>query len=727
MRNKITRVRVLLPIQGLSQLDYAVPDDMTLAPGDFVRVPLGPRIVTGVVWDEGGANGKVVALDKLKPVAEKINLPPLPKATRRFVHWVSDYYLAAANGLLRMTMPVPGALENPPTKTYYHRGVAEGVKLTDKRQSVWDAIRDGEMLSAKELAERAGVSDAVVRAMAGTAALEAITASVDAPYLTPDPEHPGPKLSKEQQSAADELKSAVTAHEFKPILLEGVTGAGKTEVYFEAIAEALRDPSAQILVLIPEIGLTSQWLGRFEKRFGVRPVQWHSDLGQAERRRAWRSILKGEARVVVGARSALFLPFQDLSLIIVDEEHDPSYKQEDGLCYNARDMAVVRAHLGEIPVVLASATPSLETVQNALSERYAHVKLKSRHGGAALPDIHAVDMRQAKLPAGRWLSPELVKGVQQALEDKEQALLFLNRRGYAPLTLCRTCGERLECPNCSSWLVEHRLANKLMCHHCGYNQRLMNICPSCENENTLVACGPGVERLAEEVRIEFPDARILELTSDTLTSPSRAAAAVQAIDDGDVDIIVGTQLVTKGYHFPNLTLVGVVDADLGLAGGDLRAAERSFQQLTQVAGRAGRAQKPGRVYVQTHMPENPVMQALISGDQDAFIAREAEARKLHHMPPFGKLAALIVSATEERQALSHARALAKAIPQADGVQVLGPAPAPMAILRGRYRFRLLVKATRRINMQKYLSAWLKRVPKNNAIRLGLDIDPYSFM
>jgi len=727
VRNKTTRVRVLLPIQGLSQLDYAVGEDLVLEPGDFVRVPLGPRIVNGVVWDEGHANGKDVAFEKLKPVGEKINLPPLAKATRRFVHWVSDYYLAAPNGILRMTMPVPAALQEPPTKTYYRRGVNDGVKLTEKRQSVWDAIRDGEMLSAKELGERAGVSDAVVRAMANTPALDAVTSSVDAPYLAPDPEHPGPTLSDDQQGVADELCTAVTAHAFKPILLEGVTGSGKTEVYFEAIAQALREPGAQVLVLIPEIGLTSQWLGRFEERFGVRPVQWHSDLGQAERRRAWRSILKGEARVVVGARSALFLPFQDLSLIIVDEEHDPSYKQEDGLCYNARDMAVVRAHLGEIPVVLASATPSLESVQNALSERYTHVKLKSRHGGALLPDIRAVDMRQVKLPAGRWLSPDLVEAVHQTIQDKEQALLFLNRRGYAPLTLCRTCGERLECPNCSSWLVEHRLAGRLMCHHCGYNQRLMTACPSCENENTLVACGPGVERLAEEVRHEFPDARILELTSDTLTSPARAAAAVQSIDDGDVDIIVGTQLVTKGYHFPNLTLVGVVDADLGLSGGDLRAAERSFQQLTQVAGRAGRAQKPGRVFIQTHMPENPVMQAMLSGNQDAFIAREAEARKLHHMPPFGKLAALIVSAPEERDALMHARALAKAIPQAEGVQVLGPAPAPMAVLRGRYRFRLLVKATKRINMQKYLSAWLKRVPKNNAIRLGLDIDPYSFM
>lgn len=725
METEKDRIRVLLPIQGLNVLDYA-PGDIDLHPGDFVHVPLGPRIVTGIVWD-GPANGRKVAADKLKPVSERLDLPPLCEDARRFIRWVADYYLAAPNTLLRMTMPVPAALSAPPEKLLYKLGDADITGMTEKRKAVLSALRPNEALSVKDLAERAGVTDGVVRALIKNGALNAVTQSVDAPYPTPDPEHPGPQLSPEQREAADALIQSVKGGRYEAILLEGVTGAGKTEVYFEAIAQALRQPHAQVLVLVPEIALTSQWLGRFEDRFGVRPTLWHSDLGMAERRRAWRAILKGEARVIVGARSALFLPFQALNLIIVDEEHDPSFKQEDGLCYNARDMAVVRAHLGGFPVVLASATPSLETVQNVAQGRYSHVKLTARHGGASLPRLHAIDMRRAKLPATKWLSPDLTHAIGQTMGRGEQALLFLNRRGYAPLTLCRTCGERLECPNCSAWLVEHRLANRLQCHHCGHAEAIPKTCPSCEDKDSLVACGPGVERLGEEVRAEFPGARVLELTSDSLTSPAKAASAVAAIQNGNVDIIVGTQLVTKGYHFPNLTLVGVIDADLGLAGGDLRAAERSFQQLTQVAGRAGRAEREGQVFIQTHMPENPVMQALLSGDQDAFMAREADARRLHHMPPFGRLAALIISGQQENQVIQVARGLARLAPQAQGVAVLGPAPAPLTLLRGKYRYRLLIKCERHINIQRYLSHLLAKAPRAKDTRIALDIDPYSFL
>lgn len=721
------RVRVLLPITGLSALDYRVPDGLDLQAGDLVRVPLGRRTLTGVVWEQDALPAKAAPDDKLKAVIERLDLPGLDAPMRHFLLWVARYYMATPNSVLRMALSAPAAFDGARLRQMVQLGKTRPGRLTPAREKVLAALAPGQQLSAAALAQRAGVGQGVVRGLTGTGALETVAVPADAPYPAPDPGCAGPALSAEQAQAAKPLANAVKAGGYGAYLLEGVTGAGKTEVYFEAIAQALRHDRGQVLVLVPEIGLTAQWLDRFAARFGAPPVLWHSDLGVAERRRAWHAVNAGGARVVVGARSALFLPFRDLRLIVVDEEHDPSFKQEDGLCYNARDMAVVRAHLTGCPVVLSSATPSLETVQNAASGRYVRVHLPSRFGGAAMPGIQAVDMRQMNMPAGRWLSPPLIAATQGALARGEQALFFLNRRGYAPLTLCRTCGERMECPQCSAWLVEHRYEGRLICHHCGFGLPVPKACPHCEAEGSLVACGPGVERLAEEARAQFPDARIVEVTSDHLTGPKRAADLVGAVEQGQVDIIIGTQMVTKGYHFPKLTLVGVIDADLGLAGGDLRAAERSFQQLTQVAGRAGRAAAAGTVLVQTHMPENPVMAALIAGDQAAFLAQEAAARRQRGMPPFGRLAALIVSGKDEAAVIRTARLLGQAAPSRQGITVLGPAPAPLALLRGRHRQRLLVKADKGAGLQQILRAWLGRVPRPGHVRVAIDIDPYSFL
>ncbi len=506
-----------------------------------------------------------------------------------------------------------------------------------------------------------------------------------------------------------------------------MTGSGKTEVYFEGLVEALRDPSAQVLVLVPEIALTSQWMDRFEKRFGTKPVVWHSEIGLAGRRRAWRAIAAGEARVVVGARSALFLPYQNLAFITVDEEHDPSFKQEEGVLYHARDMAIVRAKLAGCPVVLASATPSLETLVNADAGRYESLQLRERHGGAILPEMRSIDMRHEPAEAGTWLSPILVKEIEATLASREQVMLFLNRRGYAPLTLCRTCGHRIECPSCSAWLVEHRFRRELQCHHCGHSCETPKVCPECDNEDTLVACGPGVERMFEEVTSRFPEARVSVMTSDTMTTPSETAKVVHEIADGKLDIIIGTQIVTKGYHFPNLTLVGVVDADLGLRGGDLRAGERTYQQLVQVAGRAGRADKLGRVYLQSYEPEHPVVDALLSGNHEAFLKAEKAARMLHHMPPFGKLVALILSSEVMADALEQGRKLASCAPVEHGVDFVGPAPAPMARVRGQHRFRMLVHARKETKIQPIIREWVLRAQKVKGVRIKIDIDPYSFM
>ncbi len=537
---------------------------------------------------------------------------------------------------------------------------------------------------------------------------------------------PGPALSHDQQAAAERLVARVAEGGFGVTVLDGVTGSGKTEAYFAAIAAALA-AGQQVLVLLPEIALGAQWLGRFRRRFGAAPAEWHSDVSQSARRDTWRAVAAGRARIVVGARSALFLPFRELGLIIVDEEHDPSYKQEDGVCYQARDMAVLRASLARVPVVLVSATPSLETVVNVSRGRYQRVELPKRHAEASLPEVELVDMRRERTEPGRFLSPPLAEAIGQALQAGEQVLLFLNRRGYAPLTLCRACGYRFQCPNCTAWLVEHRFTHRLVCHHCGYPAPVPALCPECLAAGTLVPCGPGVERLQEEVAARFPGARTALMVSDLLSGPRAAADLAEAMTEQRYDVLIGTQIVAKGHHFPMLTLVGVVDADLGLVGGDLRAGERTYQLLQQVAGRAGRAERPGRALLQTYMPEQPVMQALAAGDRDRFLAAEASARRAAGLPPFGRLAALILSAGDPEAADFAARALARAAPQMPGLNVLGPAPAPLAILRGRHRRRFLVKAERTVNLQAVLHDWLARVRLSGSARLQVDIDPYSFL
>jgi primosomal protein N' (replication factor Y) len=721
-------VAVLLPLPLGEAYDYRVPDAMALAPGDFVAVPLGGRTVIGVVWGPAGGD---VDPAKLRDVVRIMPAPRMAESMRRFVTWVAAYTLTPPGAILRMAMSVPDALEPPRTETVYRltsdaaaNGAGGVAKITPARRRVLEFLRDAPALPLGDVAREAGVGTAVVKAMVDAGLLEAVQrrpSPGDMPTAAP-----GPSLSPAQAAAAADLADKVAARRYSATLLDGVPGAGKTEVYFEAVAAALAH-GRQALVLLPEIALSAQWLERFARRFGARPAEWHSDLTGAERRRTWRDVAEGRTRVVVGARSALFLPFADLGVIIVDEEHDNAFKQEDGALYNARDMAVVRARLTDVPVVLASATPSLETVANARSGRYAALHLPDRHGGARLPAIEVVDLRRLPPPRGRWLSPPVDTAVRDTLARGEQVLLFLNRRGYAPLTLCRACGHRLQCPHCSAWLVEHRFRGRLICHHCGYGAPLPPACPACEARDSFVPCGPGVERVAEEALAAFPERRIEIFASDTVATRRAAQAMVERIAAGDVDLIIGTQMAAKGYHFPMLTLVVVIDADLGLAGGDLRAAERTFQLLYQVAGRAGREDRPGRALLQTYLPEHPVIQALASGERDRFVATELAARESAGWPPYGRLAALIVSGADEAATDAAARALARAAPSTAGVKVLGPAPAPLSLLRGRYRRRLLLRGTRDIRVQDVLADWLARVDIPAAVRVQVDIDPYSFM
>jgi primosomal protein N' (replication factor Y) len=720
------RVRVLLPLPLAEAYDYSVPNGLRLAPGDYVQVPLGNRELTGVVW--GPATGRVAA-DRLKPVIARHDAPPLPEVGRSFVDWVAAYVMSPPGAVLKMTLSAPAALEPPRPVLAYRRGTVDiaDARLTPARRRVLEVLGDGPPRLPVELAREAGCGTGVLKGMAEIGLIEAVALPARPSGLRrPDGSGTRVELSPDQAAAARTLREQVQGGGFGVTLLDGVTGSGKTEVYFEAIAEAL-EAGRQVLVLLPEIALSAQWLRRFEARFGVPPVEWHSDLTSAQRRSTWRAVAEGEARVVVGARSALFLPYPELGLIVVDEEHEQAFKQEEGVIYHARDMAVVRARLGEIPIVLVSATPSLESSVNADQGRYRRIHLPGRHGSAVLPAIECIDLRLDRPERQRFLSPTLKLAIAETVAAGEQAMLFLNRRGYAPLTLCGYCGHRLECPNCTAWLVEHRLAGRLQCHHCGYSTELPARCPACETEGSFRACGPGVERIAEEVAESFPSLRAIVMASDLIHGPIQAAELVRQIESHEVDLVIGTQLVAKGYHFPLLTLVGVVDADLGLAGGDLRATERTYQLLHQVAGRAGRAERPGRVLLQTYMPEHPVLQALVEGDRDGFLAREVDARALRGMPPFGRLVALVVSGPDAGLVDRVAANLGRTAPRADGVEVLGPAPAPLAVLRGRHRRRLLLKAGRGVRVQPVVADWLSRVSVPGSVRVTVDVDPYSFL
>ena len=720
----MNRARVVTLNAALGPLDYRVPDGMQVEPGSVVVAPLGPRQLLGVVWDPERLPTEEVGDNRLRPLAALVDTAPIAAQLRRLAEWTADYYLSPLAAVLRMILPSAGALQGARQLIEYRPTGFSPDRLTPQREQAIERLV-GRQGTIRELADHAGVSDAVVRGLVNAGALEAVAVTADRPLDCPDPEFAPPSLNDEQREAAASLSGAI-GKGFDPVLLDGVTGSGKTEVYFEAIAECLRQ-GRQALVLLPEIALTEPFLKRFEARFGCAPAAWHSDLRSSQRRRTWRAIASGEAKVTVGARSALFLPYRNLGLIVVDEAHEPSFKQEEGVQYHARDVAVMRAKFEEIPIVLSSATPAIESRHMVEIGRYREVTLAERFAGAQLPEIRAIDLTQDPPPRGRWLAPSLAAELQSNLEAGEQSLLFLNRRGFAPLTLCRHCGHRFQCPNCTAWMVEHRLMHRLACHHCGHVMPPPQACPECGEEDSLVACGPGVERIADEVAALFPDARTAIVTSDTIWSPARAAEFVAAMDAGEIDIVVGTQLVTKGYHFPNLTLVGVVDADLGLAGGDLRAAERSFQQIQQVAGRAGRGDKPGRVLVQTHDPEAPVIAALVSGDVAGFYAAETEARREAAMPPFGRLAAIIISAEDQVETEAVARRIGAAAPHIEGMAVFGPAPAPLAMLRGRHRQRLLVHASRSLDVQDVIRDWLADIEWSAKVRVAVDVDPYSFL
>ena len=718
-------VDVLVPVALDHAYSYRVPDGVELAPGDLVTVPLGAREAIGVVW-KSDVEIRPGLHNRMKDVELKLDYPPLKPELRKFVDWVSDYTLSPRGMVLRMCLRMGEHLGPAREKVGVRLAGPAPQRMTAPRARVLQLLADGMVRAKSEAAHDAGVSAGVIDGLINEGTLETLVLPPEPVARQPDPEHAVPDFTDAQRAASDTLRATVANSGFSVTLVDGVTGSGKTEVYFEAVAEAIRRKK-QVLILMPEIALTAQFLDRFAGRFGVRPAEWHSEIAPRLRARTWSAVAAGDVPVVVGARSALFLPYADLGLIVVDEEHDPAYKQEDGVRYHARDMAVVRAREAKIPVALASATPSVETVVNAKRGRYVHLHLPERFGGQHLPSVEAIDLRREGPPRGRFISPRLAEQVKFAIERGEQALLFLNRRGFAPLTLCNACGHRMACPNCDAWLVDHRFKRRLVCHHCGYSMPPPEQCPKCEAKGTFVAVGPGVERLEQEAAELFPGSRILVLSSDLVDTVERLRQELDDVAEGRFDIVVGTQLVAKGHHFPKLNLVGIIDADLGLANGDPRAAERTFQLLHQVVGRAGREHGRGYGFLQTHQPEHPVMRALIAQDREAFYSAEIEVREKTGYPPFGRLASLLVSGGDKHATESHARKIAAVAPIHDDVRVLGPAEAPLALVRGRYRFRLLVKAPRGFDLSTYLREWLAGAPKaKGTLKLEVDVDPQSF-
>lgn len=727
-------VGVLLPLPFNDVFDYNIEGEARL--GEIVRVPWGKEQIVGVVWKLG----KSANIDdkKIKNIIEKFSFPPLSLELMKFIRFVADYNMAFLGLVLRMVLSVKGVFDDARMNVLYElsgKTLSEAkLKNSDARWQVMHFLEYA-AFNRQDIAKGAGVGQSVIKTLIDAGVLRPIFVEDKKEFQIPNVHHQKVKLTPEQQEAGDYL-SAKVGNGFSVTLLDGVTGSGKTEVYFEAVAKTL-EQGQQAVVLVPEIALTSQWLSRFERRFGVVPAKWHSGLGQKERVDTWKAIIEGRAKVIVGARSALFLPYQNLGLVVVDESHDASYKQEDVVNYQGRDMAVVRAKLEQFPLILSTATPALETIINVEEGKYDTVVLKSRFAAAVMPEIKVIDLKKDKpikieRPDGSgkeasWLSPILVKELKDNLERGEQSMLFLNRRGYAPLMICRDCGHRIQCPHCTAWLTEHKRNKSLICHHCGYSVSIPHECPECHSEDGLTACGPGVERVAEEVRLRFPQARIRIISSDITSSLAEVSEVIREMEEGLVDILVGTQILAKGHHFPSLTLVGIVDADLGLMGSDLRAGERTFQLLSQVSGRAGRGEKKGTVYLQTLAPENAVLQALSENNRSKFLKLEKKTRQILKMPPFGKLAAVIVSGNNQNEAEKIAIWLGQTAPNNEYISTLGPAPAPIFMLRNKYRFRLLLKTSKNIKIQDVLKDWLKRIQIPKQVRIQVDIDPYSFM
>ena len=724
-------VKVLIPNVINTGYDYKLTSDADI--GAFVRCTVMNRQYIGVIIGPGDSN---LEISKIKPIIEVCDLGLLSQADIKWIHKMSEWTLMSPGAVLRLIINVPDAFNPPRVEQLYAYNFEATGKMTDSRQAVCDAFQsnDNESMSVADIQNIAHVSSAVVKNMIKSNFLVPVDTrekSNDAfNYSYFDTK--SVVLNDEQQSVADIIADSINKNEFSVFLLDGITGSGKTQVYFDSVLRAYNNGKS-VLLMMPEIALTAQFINRFKQKFGAPPVVWHSNLTAARRRDIWRGVASGKIRIVVGTRSALFLPWQDLGLIVVDEEHDTSYKQEDMGLYHARDMAVLRAKISGFPIILASATPSFETLHNVVLGKYTRLCLRSRFGGASLPSIEAIDMREQhpevyklddkEIPGN--LSPKLCEEIRNTLESKQQVMLFINRRGFAPIIQCKKCGWVAQCPDCSIGLNYHKHLGKMVCHMCGKMMSVPDKCPQCGNEVSMR--GAGLEKIEEEISVKFPNARTALVSSDTMMSREALERLVNKMENGEIDIIIGTQILAKGHHFPNLTLVGVIDADMGLFGTDFRAGEHTFQQLFQVAGRAGRGEFPGHVFLQTYQPEHPVIRAICAGNRDDFMWNDMESRKMAKMPPFGQLIAVIVEADKEQTLRKYCDQLAKVAPVLNGGKIMGPIAAQIYQIRNWYRMRFLISGDVRANLQPVVRAWLNKVKQPPNVRIKIDVNPQSFM
>ena len=730
---------ILVPIPALGDnctFDYFYNNLEELFIGQIVKVPFGAKkIIWGIISDK-----REEETDRpLKSIIEVSNNNPFSGNFIAFINWVSEWTMANQGSILKLVFSVPNQFEKKNIKFGWitasdigKRTIKEvhpNLKITKNRSKILNLINKLQPISSKDLISRSGVSKTSILALEKEKVIfrkEIVQKGYENSFKLPWYKANMIDLNPKQKTASEYLINLIAQKKFNAVLLDGVTGSGKTEVYFQAILETLK-LNKQVLVLLPEIYLSIEWSKRFKDNFGLFPLLWHSSLSNKERMKTWHEVNNGKINTIIGARSALFLPYKNLGLIIIDEEHDHAYKQEDGVLYNARDMALLRAKIEKIPIILSTATPSLETWTNVKKNKFSYIKLPERVGLAKMPEVNIIDMRKVETKHNNWISTILGNKISENLNNKELSLLFLNRRGYAPLKLCGSCGHRLGCKNCQSWLVEHRKKGLLLCHQCGFSKKFDNSCNNCGDKDCLISCGPGVERLDEEVKSKFPSIKSTIISSDTIKSPKIMKAIFDKIDNRKIDLIIGTQIISKGHNFKNLTLIGIIDADMSLSGGDLRASEKAFQVLHQVSGRAGRESKKGTVIIQTHDPENQVIDALKKNSRDYFLKIESENRENANLPPFGKLVSLILSSRDERKLIEFAHSLKMNAPQYEKITILGPAPAPISLLRGNHRYRFLIKSHKNINIQKVIKNWIKKLKKPASIRLVIDIEPYSFL
>lgn len=719
-----TIVTVLLPNPQNSGYDYRLP--FTAKLGDYISVPMRNSEQIGLIVGPGSATD--LDASKIRNAFKLFDIPGMSDLDIKWLYKMSEYTMLKPGAILKLILNVPDAFLPKKMETLYSwSGNVD--RMTEQRIAVSDAFlaNPNESLSETDIKNISGVSTSVVRGLIQSGALIPTGSNVIETFTPHEYKTDGGhKLNDEQLSASSSVN---INHGFLVHLLDGVTGSGKTQVYFDIVARAYASGKS-VLIMMPEIALTAQFMNRFTERFGSAPIVWHSNLSSASRRNIWQNVSNGKIKMVIGTRSALFLPWQNLGLIIVDEEHDTSYKQEDMGSYHARDMAILRAHINSFPVVLASATPSAETIHKVQIGAYSVSHLHSRFGGATMPKIELIDLRQnSPAPINNqrtWLTEPLVLAMEQTLAKRQQSMLFINRRGYAPITVCQKCGHNINCPDCSIGMVYHQKTGKLQCHYCGNSAPVPTKCPNCGTENLMTHTGVGIERIRDEVIARFPFARVAILSSDLIVSPQSLERIISEIENHEIDIIIGTQILAKGHHFPNLTLVGVIDADMGLFGTDFRSHEKTFQQLYQVSGRSGRAEHPGRVLIQTYQPEHPVLIAIANNDRDGLMKNDLKNRLAASMPPFGQLISIIVECDDEKKLQSFCQKLSDITPIANGVSILGPMPAPMYKIRSWYRMRFLVTGGEKSKLQPIVEHWLNKIKIPHDIRLKIDVNPQSF-